>query len=207
MPRARFENLDADKRNTIYEVAARAFAEHGYEGASLNQILGDAGLSKGAAYYYFEDKLDFYISTVIHYVELLLGEVTFSVNNLTPETFWSDIKQLYIGSLVKTHREPWIFKLVQTAWRLPSEQRQSNEKLDKYIAVLEERTKGLLVYGQEHGLVREDLPHSLLVALVFGLDIAADEWFMEHWDELDETQVATLAHKIADTMERMLRPT
>ena len=42
------------------EVAAREFGEHGFEGASLNHILAEAGVSKGAAYYYFEGKADLF---------------------------------------------------------------------------------------------------------------------------------------------------
>ena len=57
MPRPRFEKLSAEKREQILETAAKAFAAHGYDGASLNQILADADISKGAAYYYFDNKV------------------------------------------------------------------------------------------------------------------------------------------------------
>ena len=61
MPRPRFEKLPPEKRETILETAAKEFAEFGYEGASLNQILAKSGISKGAAYYYFDNKEDFAI--------------------------------------------------------------------------------------------------------------------------------------------------
>ena len=56
MPRPRFQKLAEEKRHHLLETAAKAFAAHGYEGASLNQILEQAGISKGATYYYFDDK-------------------------------------------------------------------------------------------------------------------------------------------------------
>ena len=34
---------------------------HGFENASLNRIIKKAGISKGAMYYYFDDKMDLYI--------------------------------------------------------------------------------------------------------------------------------------------------
>ena len=39
MPRPRFYKLSAPKRERILEAAAKEFTAHGYDGASLNQIL------------------------------------------------------------------------------------------------------------------------------------------------------------------------
>ena len=43
-------------RALIIERAAEAFARDGYEGASLNRIIGDTGLTKGAFYFHFRSK-------------------------------------------------------------------------------------------------------------------------------------------------------
>jgi len=43
-------------RRQILDVAARAFAEHGYRGISLNDIVRDSGLTKGAFYFHFPSK-------------------------------------------------------------------------------------------------------------------------------------------------------
>lgn len=40
----------------IIEVAAHAFAEHGYSGISLNDIVRESGLTKGAFYFHFPSK-------------------------------------------------------------------------------------------------------------------------------------------------------
>ena len=73
MPRPRFEKLSPEKREQILETSAKEFAANGYEGASLNQILAKAGISKGAAYYYFDNKADLYVTTThTHYaIELI----------------------------------------------------------------------------------------------------------------------------------------
>lgn len=60
MPRPRFQKLSIEKQQAILEAAAREFSAHGYEGASINKILETAQLSKGAAYYYFDDKADLF---------------------------------------------------------------------------------------------------------------------------------------------------
>ena len=43
-------------RRHILDVAAHAFAEHGYNGVSLNDIVRDSGLTKGAFYFHFPSK-------------------------------------------------------------------------------------------------------------------------------------------------------
>lgn len=43
-------------RQHIIEVAAAAFAEHGYEGVALNDIVRRSGLTKGAFYFHFGSK-------------------------------------------------------------------------------------------------------------------------------------------------------
>jgi AcrR family transcriptional regulator len=43
-------------RRHILEVAAHAFAEHGYSGISLNDIVRESGLTKGAFYFHFPSK-------------------------------------------------------------------------------------------------------------------------------------------------------
>ena len=43
-------------RRHILGVAALAFADHGYNGVSLNDIVRDSGLTKGAFYFHFPSK-------------------------------------------------------------------------------------------------------------------------------------------------------
>jgi len=43
-------------RRHILEVAAAFFAEHGYAGTSLNDVIRDAGVTKGAFYFHFPSK-------------------------------------------------------------------------------------------------------------------------------------------------------
>jgi len=45
-------------RAAIIEQSAAAFAEHGFHGTSLNRIIRESGLSKGAFYFHFGSKED-----------------------------------------------------------------------------------------------------------------------------------------------------
>ncbi|MFF5448512.1 ScbR family autoregulator-binding transcription factor [Streptomyces sp. NPDC012888] len=45
-------------RRAILEAAARIFEEHGYQAATISQILNAAGVTKGALYFHFQSKED-----------------------------------------------------------------------------------------------------------------------------------------------------
>ncbi|MFB6814018.1 ScbR family autoregulator-binding transcription factor [Streptomyces sp. NPDC056347] len=45
-------------RQTILSAAAKIFEEHGYQAATISQILTEAGVTKGALYFHFQSKED-----------------------------------------------------------------------------------------------------------------------------------------------------
>jgi TetR/AcrR family transcriptional regulator, transcriptional repressor of aconitase len=60
MPKVTQEHLDA-RRKEILDGARRAFAEHGYEGATVARLEEATGLSRGAIFHYFENKSDLFV--------------------------------------------------------------------------------------------------------------------------------------------------
>ncbi len=51
-----FENLSEEKRQRILNAALGEFAAKGFEDASTNRIVQEAGISKGALFHYFGNK-------------------------------------------------------------------------------------------------------------------------------------------------------
>ena len=51
-----------DRRAALIEAAMEEFAAKSYEEASLNNIIKNAGTSKGTFYYHFQDKQDLYLN-------------------------------------------------------------------------------------------------------------------------------------------------
>jgi len=52
-------------RQGILDTAGRLFSEHGYEGASLQDIADEMGLTKAAVYYHFPSKADILRAIVV----------------------------------------------------------------------------------------------------------------------------------------------
>jgi AcrR family transcriptional regulator len=66
-------------RGQLIEVATRLFAEHGYEGTSIEAVLSAAGVSRGALYHHFAGKealFEAVLEAVSEQVTADLAEVT-----------------------------------------------------------------------------------------------------------------------------------
>jgi AcrR family transcriptional regulator len=70
-----------DSKDRILAAALALFGEHGYTETSIDDIAARAGLTKGALYYYFEDKAD--IARDLHH-ELWARLKTVALESSTP---------------------------------------------------------------------------------------------------------------------------
>ena len=64
MPSRRLTGQDKRRANRarILQAARKVFALHGYHGATIGEIAGEAGLSNGAVYYNFANKEDLFFA-------------------------------------------------------------------------------------------------------------------------------------------------
>jgi AcrR family transcriptional regulator len=205
MPRPRFDKLSDEKRERIMEAAAKEFAAYGYEGASLNRILDEAGISKGAAYYYFDDKADLYTTTVLYYSKELMDRSHYDPSRFTAVNYWDEIAALYRYQFTSYAQRPWVFGVVKAGGSLSAEMMEQGP-----LAELWEQAQFLLVkllqHGRELGLIRTDLSQELLLSLVIAVDDAHDRWLYAHWSDLSPAELEEAAMRISDTLRRLLTP-
>lgn len=66
--------LDLEKQKRILKAAYQEFAEQGYENASTNRIVKEAGIGKGMLFYYFNSKKELF-NYLFHYgIEFITRE-------------------------------------------------------------------------------------------------------------------------------------
>ncbi len=56
-----FLNLSKEEQDQVMEAALDEFSQKNYDSASINQIIQNAGISKGSMYHYFQNKEDLYM--------------------------------------------------------------------------------------------------------------------------------------------------
>ncbi len=203
MPRPRFENLAPHRRSRILEIAGQEFARRGYDSASLNQILGAAGVSKGAAYYYFDDKADLFATVVRHCRQSLPQPGAADLSRLDASQFWPAVAAWYLDDLA--HLDPWMRGVLRAALRLSQEARVQ-EPLAAVFGEAQEWLLRLLARGQELGLVRDDLPRDLLLALTLAVDSAGAQWLHEREGRLSQPESKALVGRVLEATRALLRP-
>jgi AcrR family transcriptional regulator len=165
MPLPRFERLPAQTRARILAVARAHFARDGFEAASYNKIISDAGMSKTTAYHYFDGKADLY-AAVLADVEARVASVVGEWHPAPdPETFWSAVAATSRALLahLADHPEdravlaaspavdagPWVGALVADAVRLGLVTPDEHE-------LMAELTGAVLGALDRHALARPD---------------------------------------------------
>ena len=137
------------------EVAAQEFAQHGFEDASMNRILERAQMSKGAAYYYFEDKVDVFF-TVVQYANecLKLFALELDIAGLTAATFWPTFAELHRQPLLRSFEQPWLFAAVRATGHLSSTTLE-REPLATFARQILAWVMAIVKRGQEVGVMME----------------------------------------------------
>jgi AcrR family transcriptional regulator len=204
MPRPRFQKLPPDRQRAILTAAADEFAAHGLQGASFNRIIESAGLSKGAMYYYFEDKEDLYLAVLQDAVAQVMSQIGDFPGVDCPAAFWDSLRALYFRVLDAYRSSPQQVSLARGFLRSLGSPRvkETYAELEQSAAVW---FSTIVAQGQAVGAVRDDIAPELLLAAAFGLLEGTDRWLIDRWDELSEAALLEAARAIFDMLQRMLQ--
>ena len=181
MPRPRFDTIDPERRHSILSSAAEAFRHGGLHGASLNDILAAAGISKGAFYYYFDDKMDLYATVIDEAVRRF--EAVFAgqppVDELSASDFWSSLEDNYRSLFSFSVDNAAVVGLVETLSDVSPEELAQVSVDARCLSWLQR----YLERGQELGVVRSDLPLNVLIRLAGSVDKSMGRRLFENPEE------------------------
>jgi AcrR family transcriptional regulator len=204
MARRRFDKLDPERQEALLAAAADEFAARGFEAASLNRIVERAVTSKGALYYYFEDKADLLATAAERAVRKVLAEMDFPpIESLTKQDFWERMRHTFRHYIPSLEADTWYMRLLRAFWRLREEEAARNATAG-VMDWSRNLTRAFLAKGQELGTVRTDLPLDLMLEMFLAADQAGDRWMMDRWDELGEHDKAVLLDARLDFARDML---
>ncbi|MEU3203862.1 TetR/AcrR family transcriptional regulator [Streptomyces cyaneofuscatus] len=164
MPLPRFHRLTDDRQRHILDMARGHFARHGPDAASYNKIIESAGVSKTAAYQYFDGKDDL-LATVLDGVR---DRLLAALGPWEPAESGAEFRARLEGGsralLAHLHEHPDDLALADLAIGRTGEA----QWLGWFEAAVDN--------GQALGLIRTDLDRSLLVAATAAVMRAADTW-------------------------------
>lgn len=112
---SKFFNLEQEKQERILNAATKEFAEKSYANASTNEIVKDAGISKGLLFHYFKNKKELYLFLYDYYLEVIVNDLFAKIDLDEPDIFKKYRGITFIKfELMKKH--PEMFNFIRTAF-------------------------------------------------------------------------------------------
>lgn len=193
MPKDTFFNLPDEKRSTVQEAALHEFAEHGFEGASINRIVDRAGIAKGSFYQYFDDKADLFEQILDYIAELKMAFISPVLLNPAQHDFFTLLEELYrsglafakenpqaarLGLEVNQNRTTPVFKqLLAESWR----------KADAFF-------RPLLELAIQRGEIDPAIDQQFVIFMIVQMQLASLDYYLEisQRNEVDEDFMPTI---------------
>jgi AcrR family transcriptional regulator len=193
-------------RDALLDAAADAFLRDGYEGASINRILLAAGLSKGAFYYYFDDKADLAAAVLARESASWIEVVGSLPLPATPAEFWQVMAGLNERGLAEVRRSrgrgDLLLRLGIAAARHP----EVIERLGPFFVQARDRIAALYRRGQELGVVRADLSVDALMAILQGAKQAVGSALLPADRAPSDAEIREFARVNLDVLRRIVAP-
>lgn len=112
---SKFLNLDDEKQDRIINAALKEFAQKGYDNASTNEIVKEAGISKGLLFHYFQNKKQLYLFLFDYCYELIIDEY-YKKADLTEPDFFKRMRQAIQIKAELLSKYPDILKFIQESF-------------------------------------------------------------------------------------------
>ncbi|WP_449354585.1 TetR/AcrR family transcriptional regulator [Virgibacillus natechei] len=149
-----FNNLDENKQQRILNAALKEFAENGYEQASTNQIVKNAGIGKGMLFYYFNNKKELYHYLIDYAINVMIDEY-FSLIDTKESDFVERLKQIAQVKSNYYYNHPDVSNFIGNIYL--DGQAQLPEGLEKRLHDLQIRGYSLLYDNVDTSLFRDDV--------------------------------------------------
>lgn len=170
------EEVNEKKLKILFQAAAARFGDEGYSETTMESIAGEAGVSKGTLYYYFDSKEELFFELLLHWIEKF-------------EERWSGLEddELPVKALEEFHEmimatvdEMSSFgRLTLEFWANASRKKKLEKTLNKLLNQYRERIASVIEAGIEEGTFRQVDSWAASSALVAAYDGLWLHWILD----------------------------
>ena len=111
----KFFDLKREKQDRIINAGLKVFAKQGYRHATTDDIVKEAGISKGLLFHYFTSKVGLYVFLMDYSVRFLLLELSRCVKKDT-SNFFELLKQMESAKLAVLKNYPYMQAFLDKAF-------------------------------------------------------------------------------------------
>ncbi|WP_082233154.1 TetR/AcrR family transcriptional regulator [Halobacillus massiliensis] len=150
----KFESLEDEKRERILRAAFLEFAEKGYDQASTNAIVKNAGIGKGMLFYYFKNKKALYYYLMKYSLNVITEEY-FQRIDITESDFIERFKQASQVKMETYLENPELFRFTGTF--LVQQEENLSEDLKKRLNDVQKQGFSIIYDNIDYSLFRKDI--------------------------------------------------
>lgn len=159
----KFEKLEPGKQQKILEAALNEFAENGFEKASTNQIVKEAGIGKGMLFYYFKNKKEMF-DYLVEYSLTIIVEQYFNLVDTSEADFFDRLKKISEIKLKAQAENAHVFNFIGTV--MLAADVELPVRLQKKYAEMQETGYAMLYSGIDKSKFRDDVDVEKVFRLV-----------------------------------------
>lgn len=191
------KRLTPERRTALAEATVAEFARSGYEGASLNRIIRDAGMSKSSFYHFVGSKSELFDAVV----RMLIADVRAQWTPPAPEEFGARGFWHHIDALLDEFAalsESAALQHLGRLFYLPSDAGSGGAR-GELLDDVRTWVAAIIQVGRDGGQVRDDLPLDLQIDVTFAVLRAIDQWAvksLEAGSDLAEVAASALLHRM-----------
>ena len=179
---SKFLNVDLEKQERIINAASKEFAQKGYDNASTNEIVKEAGISKGLLFHYFNNKKGLYLFIFDYLQEMFREKIYENINWNEKDLF---IRYREIGllkfELIKSHPETVNF--IKVAYLEDSNEVKSDLEQRQNILIATAYQK--LFSDFDHSKFKENIDINKAIQIIF--------WSMEGFANQQQEKLKSLS--------------
>ncbi len=160
-------SLDPEKRDRILNAAMKEFAQ-GYKHASTDNIVRQAGISKGLLFHYFKTKKDLFLFLHDYAMKVALTEF-FDLINLEQRDILERWRQIALLKIDLVHKYPAIFAFISAVYM--KENDETAAEVIQRRAAFSEGVYDQLFYDVDTSIFREDIdPKHAIDVIVYTIE-------------------------------------
>lgn len=150
----KFIALDETKQQKILNAALKEFAENGYEQASTNRIVKEAGIGKGMLFYYFKSKKELYDYLAEYSLDFMVKRY-FNLIDASEPDFIERLKQIAEVKIKAQSENRSVFDFIGTL--LLAKESDLSVSIQKKYENMQKAGNAMLYEGIDLTLFRDDV--------------------------------------------------
>jgi TetR/AcrR family transcriptional regulator len=151
---SKFFNLDSEKQDRIINAAIKEFAQKGYDSASTNEMVKEAGISKGLLFHYFKNKKQLFFF-LFDYCYNLVADEFYKKVDLSERDVFKRIRQAVHIKMDLQTQYPDILTFIQEAFMQDSP--EIKDEFEKKKQELNAVNIGIIYDGIDLSKFRDDV--------------------------------------------------